>query len=60
MTPDVMRQALLTTRFPLIGRASTAELMAQALDGDVDLAFVVGLIRNVGEKHQKGLAELGN
>lgn len=60
VTPDVMRQALLTTRFPRIGRASTAELMAGALDGDVDLAFVVGLIRKVGEKHQKSLAELGN
>jgi hypothetical protein len=58
VTPDLMRTALLTTRFPALGRISVAEMMHGAVTGEIDLAFVVGSIRKVGEKHQKGLAEL--
>lgn len=58
VTPELMRTAVLTTRFPLLGRLSVAEMMDQALVGQIDLAFVVGSIRKVGEKHQQGLARL--
>lgn len=58
VTPDLMRTALLTTRFPLLGRITLAEMMHGAVAGELDLAFVVGSIRKVGEKHQEGLAEL--
>ena len=58
ITPEVIRNALATTRFPLLGRATLAELAGSAMAGETDLAFVVGLVRKTGETHAKTIAEL--
>lgn len=52
-----MVQAVVTTRLPRIGR-SIGELIEDALDGKVDLAFVVGSIRKVGEHHAREMAKI--
>lgn len=58
VTADVLRDTLLTTRFPSLGRESMRDLMEDARTGRTDLAFVVGLIRKTAENQQRGLAEL--
>lgn len=57
VTESVMRDAISTTRFPNLGRVSVQELASGASDGDVDLAFAVGSIRKVAEKHAQGWTE---
>jgi len=58
VTPELMRTALLMTRFPLLDGLTLNQLLGRAVAGEMDLAFVVGSIRKVGEKHQQGLAGL--
>ena len=58
ITEEVTQEALLTTRLVLLN-ADIAQLMAAAVRGKADLAFVVGSIRKVGEHHAEGLRQLG-
>lgn len=53
----VMREAVETTRLPLAG-GSIRDLADRAIAGDVDLAFVVGSIRKVGEYHAREIAKI--
>lgn len=59
VTLDLMREALLSVRFPRLGRISLADMVSGVPTGELDLAFVVGSIRTVGEKHQQEFARLG-
>jgi hypothetical protein len=54
---QTLLRAILETRLPRIG-ATVADLIHGAFGGDVDLAFVVGTIRKVGERHAAEIAKV--
>lgn len=53
-----MGRAIVETRLTLLGSMPVAQLIVQAVNGDRDLAFVVGVLRTVGEQHAAEVAGL--